>query len=217
MQYFYGESRLCDVFVNGEDVHQFFADIYGIDRKIAKNVTFGYMFGAGATKMAATASRGGTVVPVSVITGALSSLQDRLPALPALKTFVVEHAKENGGVIHDWLGQRYVIPELFSKDKGIRAAGERKCFNYIVQGFEATAFRYLQLKARPIAKKYGAKMVLAVHDEVGYMCRDEVAHDLARELTEAYTTKEVYPLDDVTNMSLDCEFNVAKDWLHAKT
>jgi len=216
MQYYYGEPRLADVFVKGEDVHQFFADIYGCPRKIAKNVTFGYMFGAGATKMAATASRGGNVVPVKVIQDALSSLQDRLPALPNLKDFVVEHARENGGVIHDWLGQRYVIPELFSKDKGERAAGERKCFNYIVQGFEATAFRYLQLKAVPAVRKYGAKLVLAVHDEVGYICKDEHAHDLAHELTNLYTTRELYPTDDTTEMYLDCEFNVGKTWLESK-
>ncbi|AGY46481.1 DNA polymerase [Cyanophage PP] len=216
MEMYYDEPRLSKVFVDGEDVHQFFADIYGIDRKIAKNVTFGYAFGAGAEKMAATASRGGSVVPVSTIKGALSSLQDRLPALPALKTLVVEHARANGGVFHDLLGQRYVVPELLSKNKSERAAGERRAFNYWVQGFEATAFRYLQLKARPVQFEYGAKLAFVVHDEVGYLCRNEVAEEFAKQMTSIYTTREVFPSDMTSGLTLEAEFQVGQTWLEAK-
>ncbi|ABQ12452.2 DNA polymerase I [Phormidium phage Pf-WMP3] len=216
MEMYYDEPRLSKVFVDGEDVHQFFADIYGIDRKIAKNVTFGYAFGAGATKMAATASRGGSVVPVSTIKGALSSLQDRLPALPALKTLVVEHARDNGGVFHDLLGQRYVVPELLSKNKSERAAGERRAFNYWVQGFEATAFRYLQLKARPVQFEYGAKLAFVVHDEVGYLCQSVVAEEFAKQMTSIYTTREVFPSDMTSGLTLEAEFQVGQTWLEAK-
>lgn len=215
MQYLFGEKRLCDVFIKGEDVHQFFADIYGIARKIAKNVTFGWMFGAGEKKMAATASRGGDIVPVSVIKNALSSLIDRLPALPQLKVAVIAHAMKFGGVLHDWLGQRYAIPELLSTNKSERASGARKAFNYIIQGSEATMFRSQQVEALAISRRYGAKMVLVVHDEVIYECPTETATELAAELSAIFTTDKFYPGDD-NEMSLECTFNVGQTWLEAK-
>lgn len=215
MQYYFDEPRLCEVFVNGEDVHQFFADIYGIIRKIAKNVTFGWCFGAGERKMAATASRGGDTVQVSVIKGALNSLVAKLPALPALKTFFVELAKNHSGVIHDWLGQRYVIPEVLDNKRAVSSSGERKVFNYAVQGSEATIFRSQQVEALLISRKYGGKMVIVVHDEIVYEIPEQYADQAAEELTALFSTDKFYP--GITNeMSLDCVFSVCNNWLEGK-
>lgn len=215
MQYYFDEPRLCEVFINGEDVHQFFADIYGIIRKIAKNVTFGWCFGAGERKMAATASRGGDIVPVSVIKGALNSLIAKLPALPALKTLYVELAKKNIGIIHDWLGQRYVIPEVLDKKRAVSSSGERKVFNYAVQGSEATIFRSQQVEALALIRKYGGKMVIVVHDEVVYEVPEQHAEVVAKKLTALFSTDKFYP--GVTNeMSLECQFSVCNNWLEGK-
>lgn len=217
MEYYFEEPSLSKNFVDKLDVHEFFALIYGIIRKIAKNVTFGYMFGAGATKMAATASRGNdSIVPVSTIKGALSSLEEKLPALPGIKALVVQFARENGGVFHDWCGQRYNVPELLSRDKGTRASGERKAFNYWVQGFEATLFRYIQNKAASVALKYGALLVIAVHDEVVYEVDEEYAEAFATEMSAIYTTRDFLPPEVNSGLQFVAEFEIGDSWLEAK-
>jgi DNA polymerase I-like protein with 3'-5' exonuclease and polymerase domains len=220
MSYYFGDGRLAECFNNGEDVHQFFADIYGIDRKVAKNVTFGWLFGAGVNKMTATANRGNpNPITTSVIRKALDSLVERMPAMPGVKELFIEYAHKNGGVVHDWLGTRYVIPELLSKDKGTRASGERKVCNYVVQGFEASWFRHLQNKAASIVEQYGGRQAFAVHDEVGYEVPHEVADELIPLLNSCMSPSfaEYAPeIDEVHGLRLECEFHKGDNWLDAK-
>lgn len=221
MSYYFDDNRLVDCFNNGDDVHQFFADIYGIKRKIAKNVTFGYMFGAGPAKMAATANRGNTgeQVTVALIKDALKSLEDKMPALPLLKELYIENAIQNKGVIHDWLGTRYTIPELLDRDRGIRAGGERKCFNYFIQGMEASWFRKMQVQAQDVARRHDAHMYIAVHDEVGYICPTGTSAGLIEELNVVYSPafSDIAPGGfDCGGLRLETEFNVATNWYDAK-
>lgn len=220
MSYYFGDGRLAECFNSGEDVHQFFADIYGIPRKIAKNVTFGWLFGAGVSKMTATANRGNpNPISTSVVRGALDSLVDRMPAMPGVKQLFIDHANSNRGVVHDWLGTRYVIPELLSKDKGTRASGERKVCNYVVQGFEASWFRHLQNKCADIVEAYGGRQAFVVHDEVGYEVPCEVADLLIPELNTIMSPafSEYCPEpDDVHGLRLECEFNKGGNWYDAK-
>jgi DNA polymerase I-like protein with 3'-5' exonuclease and polymerase domains len=220
MSYYFDDDRLAECFNRGEDVHQFFADVYGIPRGISKNVTFGYMFGAGVNKMTATANRGNpNPIKNDVIKGALESLENNMPALPALKELFTDHASDNGGVIHDWLGQRYVVPELNSRDKGIRASGERKVFNYMIQGFEATMFRHLQNQAATVAQAYAAIPALVVHDEVGYYVPDRLVPHVIEPLGKVYTVpfSMFAPTPhDVGGLHTECSFNAADTWYDAK-
>jgi DNA polymerase I-like protein with 3'-5' exonuclease and polymerase domains len=220
MSYYFGDGRLAECFNRGEDVHQFFANIYGIDRKPAKNVTFGWLFGAGVPKMTATANRGNpNPIKESVIRGALNSLKENMPAMPGVKEILIESAHANNGVIHDWLGTRYVVPELLSKDKGIRASGERRVCNYMVQGFEASLFRHLQNKAACYVDMYGGRQALVVHDEVGYEVPCEVAEYLRLQLNTIMSPafSEFTPeVDDVHGLRLECEFNTGGNWYDAK-
>jgi DNA polymerase family A len=220
MSYYFGDGRLAECFNRGEDVHQFFADIYGIDRKPAKNVTFGWLFGAGVSKMTATANRGNpNPIKESVIRGALNSLKENMPAMPGVKELLIESAHANNGVIHDWLGTRYVVPELLSKDRSIRASGERKVCNYMVQGFESSLFRHLQNKAACYVDMYGGRQALVVHDEVGYEVPCEVAEYLRPQLNTIMSPafSEFTPeVDDVHGLRLECEFNTGGNWYDAK-
>jgi hypothetical protein len=187
---------------------------------ITGNCTFGWLFGAGVNKMTATANRGNpNPVSTSVIRGALDSLVERMPAMPGVKELFIEAAHKNKGVVHDWLGTRYVIPELLSKDKGIRASGERKVCNYVVQGFEASSFRLLQNRAAAYVESYGGRQAFAVHDEVGYEVPVDVAEYLVPELNRIMSApfSEFTPEpDDVHGLRLECEFNIGNNWYDAK-
>jgi DNA polymerase-1 len=220
MSYYFGDGRLAECFNQGEDVHQFFANIYGVDRKVAKNCTFGYMFGAGANKMTATANRGNpNPIRKSVITGALDSLQDRMPAMNSVKELFNEYATNAKGYISDWLGVRYYVPELLSSDKGVRASGSRKVSNYMVQGFEASLFRHLQNQAATIVESYGGRQAIVVHDEVGYEVPEDVADELIplldATMSPAFSEFAPEP-DDIHGLRLECEFHKGDSWYAAK-
>lgn len=187
---------------------------------ITGNCTFGWLFGAGVNKMTATANRGNpNPISSDVIKGALKSLEEGMPAMPGVKELFIEHAKENGNMVSDWLGVRYVIPELGDKDRGVRASGERKVCNYVVQGFEASLFRHLQNKAATIVEMYGGRQAFAVHDEVGYEVPVDVADYLIPLLNEvmspAFSEYAPEP-DDIHGLRLECEFNKGDNWLDAK-
>lgn len=220
MSYYFGDGRLAECFNRGEDVHQFFADIYGIPRKVGKCVTFSWLFGAGLNKMTATANRGNpNPISSDIIKGALRSLEEGMPAMPGVKELFIEYAKSNGNMVSDWLGVRYVIPELGDKDKGVRASGERKVCNYVVQGFEASLFRHLQNQAANIVEQYGGRQAFAVHDEVGYEVPIEVADYLIpllnNVMSPAFSEFTPEP-DSVHGLRLECEFNKGDNWLDAK-
>jgi DNA polymerase I-like protein with 3'-5' exonuclease and polymerase domains len=220
MSYYYDDGRLAECFNRREDVHQFFADIYGIDRKPSKNCTFGWLFGAGVNKITATANRGNpNPINRSVIQGALSSLQDKMPAMPGIKQLFISAAKRDGGVVYDWLGTRYVIPELLSRDKSIVSSGERKVCNYVVQGFEASLFRKLQNEAATLVESYGGRQAFCVHDEVGYEVPDYLADTLIPPLNKIMSPSfsEYTPEpDDVHGLRCECEFSAGNNWLDAK-
>lgn len=189
---------------------------------ITGNCTFGYIFGAGVPKMTVTANRRNpNPITEDMIRGALDSLVARMPALPALRELFIERAVEGGGVIHDWLGTQYVIPELTSRNRTIRAAGERRVFNYMVQGLEASLFRKLQVRVRPIVRGFGARQVLVVHDELVYEVKTELAGPLASVLSTLMSPSlgdftPALDKSDLHGLQLSCEFHTGCNWLSAK-
>jgi len=49
----YDEGRYADILLNG-DIHQVNADKIGISRKLVKNVTYAFLYGAGDVKIGLT-------------------------------------------------------------------------------------------------------------------------------------------------------------------
>lgn len=170
--------------------------------------------------MTATANRGNpNPISVDVIKGALSALEERMPAMPGIKALFIEHAKENNGVLYDWLGTRYVVPEILSRDKSVLASGERKVCNYLIQGLEASLFRKLQNDAANIVESFGGRQALCVHDEVGYEVPTEMADYLIPLLNNVMSPEfsEFTPEPcDVAGLRLECEFSPGSNWLDAK-
>lgn len=216
------ESLLAGQIRNGIDVHSENASRWHnvskdverfkqLHRSPCKNGVFALNYGAGISKFAAT---------ISVSKDRAKELMESDPLLAPvaeLRRYVIKKARQNDGVIHNFFGRRLAVPELFSDDRKEVAAGERRVFNYLIQGTAGDIFKYLQLKAKKElydAVSY-AKQILVVHDEAMYYIDSSWSQGTAELLSQCYSDKELLTAGDV-NLPISCEFHVGKNWWLAK-
>ncbi len=78
-----------------------------------------------------------------------------------------EQARERG-YVETLLGRRRYIPEIRSRNPGVRGFGERLATNSPIQGTAADLIKIamIQLHDRLAASGTGARMLLQVHDEL---------------------------------------------------
>jgi len=203
------ETPIAQAIVDGEDVHQTNADNWNVARAIAKTVIFLLVYGGGAAKLARSAK-----ISLAAAEAIVKSIHKNSPEIFELRDQIIEEATDQGGVIYDIFGRRLEVPELLSREKGERASGERKVFNYIIQGSAGSAFKMLQLKAynHPDVR---AKLFNVVHDEALYYCREELAEEQAELLSSIYTDDTLLS-DGVTSIPIRCKFNIGDNWYEAK-
>jgi len=174
------DERMMQAFRDGEDIHQATADTLGIDRKIAKNVNFADVYGAGVAQLARTA-------------GVSQEEAARLKKLkaqyyPGVKRFsyrAMDVAKARGWV-KTVSGRRRRFTE-----KHYRAA------NTIIQGSAADVLKQAMVNARKtIGRLAGgeAKLIMAIHDELIFELPAGSERELVGPIREAMLSAFVPPL-----------------------
>lgn len=153
-----GSQTLVDHYLNGVDLHEATAmQIFGIDdpssvtkeqRRAAKNVNFGILFGAGPAKIEQTAG----------IPGLYKTALDRLPGT---KKFLAksEATAKSKGYVHTLGGYRLYVP----RERPYAAS----C--YIIQGTEAEIVRDAMVDVSNYTystKSCPYRMIMMVHDEL---------------------------------------------------
>lgn len=166
-----GDERLVQAFQAGQDIHAATAaEIMGIpienvdpdSRRLAKTVNFGVLYGMGSYGLAR--DTGLSTKEASVF------IEQYWSRYPAVRNFMNNTLKEGRefGFVRTLLGRRRYMPELRSKNPGIRQGGERMAINAPVQGTAADIIKiamnrlFDELKRR----KLRSKMLLQVHDEL---------------------------------------------------
>lgn len=207
------DDRLAKVFIDRVDLHQTNADSWGISRFLAKTVLYLLMYGGGALRLSISAG-----ISLAEAEKVFASVNDGMPALLTLKEWVADIATQNGGVIHDPLGNRYVIPELLSNQKWERAKGERLSFSYVNQGFAGSIFKELQIRLRSELIRQGvrAKQLLQVHDEVVYTVHKDDVERFKLIGDSIFTTMDILTTEGQYAIPVSGEFNTGKTWLEAK-
>lgn len=153
------ESKdLVDAYLKGIDLHEATAmQIFGIDdptkvtkeqRRAAKNVNFGILFGAGPAKIEQTAG----------IPGLYSTFLKRLPGAKAYLTKAEQTARSKG-YVHTLGGYRLYVP----RERPYAAS----C--YIIQGSEAEIVRDAMVDVSTYTysnKSCPYRMIMMIHDEL---------------------------------------------------
>ncbi len=188
------DENMISAFLDGEDIHTSTAaavfgvskdSVTGEQRKRAKAVNFGIVYGIGAFSLASDLG----------ISRAKANeyIENYLASYPGVRDYlknVVKDAYANGYVTTP-LGRRRYIPELAGQNKNLKNFGERVAMNSPIQGSAADIIKIAMINVSRKLKEAGcdAKLILQVHDELLIEAKredsDKVAKILQTEMENA--------------------------------
>jgi DNA polymerase-1 len=165
------DENLIKAFKDGEDIHAYTAGLIfdvpeeKVDaqmRNAAKRVNFGIIYGISAF---------GLAKDLGVTNPEAQDFIDRyFLRYPKVKTFMddqIKKAQELGYVTTVFNRRRY-IPEINSKNIGLRQFAERQAINTPVQGSAADLMKMAMIKIAQLItrEKLNSRMIITVHDEL---------------------------------------------------
>ena len=171
----YDGGRYADILLNG-DIHQVNADKIGITRKLVKNVTYAFLYGAGDQKI------GHTYDPLLSDTRAKSKGKEiraaYVDAIPGLSDLL--------GAIRG-AGERGFVKAIDGRK--IKLDSPHKALNFLLQGSSATLAKKWLLISND--NPYCCSQLAFIHDELQYEsdpdCADLLKSHLEASAAEAGT------------------------------
>jgi DNA polymerase-1 len=166
-----GDAQMIEAFKNGQDIHRTtaaqvfhvpFEDVTDLQRRNAKAVNFGIVYGISAF---------GLSQDLDIPRGEAQEYIDQYFATyPKIKEFLdhaVEEAK-NTGCTRTMYGRIRPIPELASGNFMQRQFGERVAMNSPIQGTAADIIKIAMIRVhdRLLSEHFNARLILQVHDEL---------------------------------------------------
>ncbi len=180
-----GDETLKRDFSLGADVHTMTAaEIFGLDpskvgpehRRVAKVVNFGVIYGI--TPFGLSQATGKTPEEAARY---ISRYFERHTGVAAYMKRVIEEA-ERTGYVRTISGRKRPIPELRSRDRRVRALGERFAMNSPIQGSAADIIKKAMIsiwkaekRAASGSKRVTTRLMLQVHDELVFESPQEEA------------------------------------------
>ncbi len=186
------DEHLVAAFKKGMDIHKATAAlIYGVEEKEvsdemrdrAKRVNFGIIYGLTSYGLSRDLNVG--------FDEAQSFIDAYFARYPGVKEYIEKQIKlcQKEGFVTTILGRRRYIPEINSKNQGIRQFAERQAVNTPIQGSASDLIKLAMIDIDKEIKKKELKsrMVLQIHDELLFDLPKDELHtlaDLAREKME---------------------------------
>jgi DNA polymerase-1 len=181
-----GDGGLLDAFASGHDFHAAIAaKVYGIDpsavtssqRAFAKQFSFGIAYGMSAF---------GVSQRLHIEREQAQEFIDAYYAqFPKVQAYLDEQVKQarTDGFTTTMFGRRRYVPELNSRNRQIRAIGERQALNAPIQGSAADIIKRAMIDVDAALRDSpgAATMLLSVHDELVFEVPDG-KQDEAREI-----------------------------------
>ena len=175
---------LLDAFHKGEDIHtrtatllfdKENADISPDERRIAKTVNFGLVYGMGPQKLAQELGIG--------MKEAKAFIARYFERLGKLRDFygAVEREAAERGFVTTLTGRRRYIPDIHSQNAQIQSQARRQAINARVQGSAADIIKLAMLAAASdsLLQRLHAVMLLQIHDELLFEAPTENAPEAA--------------------------------------
>ena len=171
LAHFSEDEELVRAFREGLDIHTYvasqifetpLAEVQDDQRRVAKTVNFGIVYGQTAYGLARTLR-----IPPSDAQAFIEAYKARYVGLDRFLRACVEEAKTHGSVA-TILGRRRPIPQVHSRNFNERALGERLAINTVIQGSAADLIKLamVNLHARLEREAPETRMLIQVHDEL---------------------------------------------------
>ncbi len=183
------DENMINAFINGDDIHSItasqvmgipLAEVTSADRRKAKAVNFGIVYGIGAFSL--SQDIGTSVVEADrYIKGYLANYS----GVAAFMDNSKKSAKEKG-YAETYFGRRRYLPELNESNAIRRAFGERVAMNMPIQGTAADIIKIAMIRVYDRLKSDfpRAKLIMQVHDELIIETPEEDAQAVAALLKE---------------------------------
>jgi DNA polymerase-1 len=172
MAHLSGDEAMRQAFWEHQDIHDFtarkifeigpFADVTANQRRMAKSVNFGLLYGM---------SDFGLAQRLEIERGEARKITEayfaRFPGVRGYIDRCLEDGRERG-YVQTLLGRRRYMPDLRSKNHMLRAAAEREATNAPLQGSAADLMKLAMVRIDRRLAEYGddVTMILQIHDEL---------------------------------------------------
>ncbi|WP_044912673.1 DNA polymerase I [Butyrivibrio sp. WCE2006] len=210
-----GDKGLIDAYHEGRDIHRItaskvfgipFDDVTDIQRRNAKAVNFGIVYGISAFGLSEDLNISRA--------DAKKYMEDYLATYPGVKEYqdrAIEDAKENGYAVTLY-NRRRPMPELKSGNFMQRQFGERVAMNAPIQGTAADIIKIAMIRVYRRIKKEELKsrMILQIHDELLIETAIEEEAKIKKILEEEMTSAASLLVP------LEAECHTGTDWFEAK-
>lgn len=165
------DPTLLDAFRQGEDIHARTAalifdmpqdKVLPDQRRMAKTINFGLIYGMGATKLGQELK-----IPTTEARAFIDRYFARLSGLRTFYERVIDGAREHGYVV-TLAGRRRWLPDILSANGQMAAQARRQAVNTVIQGSAADVIKLAMLAVARDAdlRRLEARLVLQVHDEL---------------------------------------------------
>ena len=207
---FSGDPIMVKNYLDGGDIYTTIGDTMGVDRKAGKVLVLSIAYGVGPEKIAQ--SIGCTVKDAKDL---LDRFTKQFSDIAKYRARVIRMASSQAPTpyVSTLFGRRRYIPDLKSRETGLRSRAERQAFNTVIQGSAADIMKLAIVRAHScFVDEPGANVVLTVHDELVTVAREDLAADVAEAIRESM---EGIKLPEIT-FPLIAEAKIVDRWGEAK-
>jgi DNA polymerase-1 len=171
MAHLSGDAGLLAAFANNEDIHRATAseifmvapaEVSGEQRRYAKVINFGLIYGMSAFGLAKQLG-----VERSAATAYIDRYFARYPGVKNYMDSTREQARQQG-YVETVFGRRLWLPEINSSNGQRRQGAERAAINAPMQGTAADLIKLAMIKVQHWleTEKSGSRLIMQVHDEL---------------------------------------------------
>lgn len=209
------DAALLAAFRDGEDIHtRTAALVYDVppdavsadQRRNAKTINFGLIYGMGAQKLAQELK-----IPGSEAREFIARYFARLSGLKAFYESVENSAREQGYVT-TLGGRRRHLPDILSANGQAQALARRQAINTVIQGSAADIIKLAMLAVAHDAhiKSLGARIILQVHDELLLETPANTVREVGMRVAELM--ESVRPGGEKLLVPLAVDWGTGPDW-----
>jgi DNA polymerase-1 len=196
-----GEMGMIEAIKGGLDPHTYVAQMMGVDRKLAKTLNFGLLYGMGLQKLSIALG-----CSIDEARDLKAKYYSELRKVQKLHRDIQDTAKSRG-FIRNKYGARYYLdkPEF-----------AYKLVNYLIQGTGAEVVRHAMVKLDKRLAGMKSGMLAQIHDEILFEIHEDeisIVPELRRILQDEYV-----PINGM-NLTVGCEYSreswceeTKKDW-----
>ena len=183
MAHLSGDAGLLSAFVGGQDVHRATAaEVFGLppdqvdgnQRRAAKAINFGLMYGMGAFGLARQLG-----IARNEANDYIARYFARYPGVRQYMDNIREQAHRDG-YVETVFGRRLYLDDIRARNPNLRAGAERAAINAPMQGTAADIIKRAMIAVDAwLGDRSDARMLMQVHDELVLEVREEAIEEIS--------------------------------------